>query len=51
MSESAKARTPLEAELIALLKELIDTEGPQPGTSSWFMKVHATLVKAGEIEP
>lgn len=38
--------TPLEAELVALLKELIDIEGPQPGTAGWAGKVQAAIAKA-----
>lgn len=30
-------------ELRALLQELIDIEGPQPGTSAWAEKVRAAL--------
>ena len=33
-------------ELYALLAELIDIEGPQPGTSTWFEKVKSVLAKA-----
>lgn len=40
-------RSPLERELIALLTELIDIEGPQPGTAKWATKVRAALAKAG----
>ena len=33
-----------EIELLrALLRELIDIEGPQPGTADWAAKVHAAL--------
>ena len=32
-------------ELLALLKELVDIEGPQPGTSAWADKVLAVLEK------
>ncbi len=39
-------RTALEAELIALLTELIAIEGPQPGTAGWAAKVQAALNKA-----
>lgn len=42
--------TPLERELIALLTELIDIEGPQPGHVMWFRKVRAALDKAGTIK-
>ena len=42
--------TALETHLIALLKELIDIEGPQPGTYKWFEKVVAALEKAEEIK-
>lgn len=28
-----------------LLEELIDIEGPQPGTHEWFNKVKATMAK------
>jgi hypothetical protein len=41
-------RTPLERELIALLAELINIEGPQPGHVAWYQKVRAALDKAGE---
>lgn len=37
--------TQLERELIALLRELIDIEGPQPGTGGWAAKVRAVLSK------
>jgi hypothetical protein len=37
--------TPLEAEMAALLRELIDIEGPQPGTGGWAAKVRAVLAK------
>jgi hypothetical protein len=40
--------TPLERELVALLKELIDIEGPQPGTGGWAEKVIAAIAKAEE---
>lgn len=43
-------RTPLESELIALLKELINIEGPQPGTGGWAAKVRAALANAGEMQ-
>jgi hypothetical protein len=33
-------------ELLALLKELIDIEGPQPGTAQWAEKVRAAIAKA-----
>lgn len=33
-------------DLLALLRELIDIEGPQPGTSDWANKVHAAIAKA-----
>lgn len=39
--------TPFEAELVALLRELIDIEGPQPGTGGWAEKVRAALAKVG----
>lgn len=32
--------------MLALLKELIDIEGPQPGTSVWAAKVRAAIAKA-----
>lgn len=35
----------IAAEMAKLLKELIDIEGPQPGTASWANKVAATLEK------
>lgn len=37
--------TPLEREAIALLEELIDIEGPQPGTGGWAAKVRDYLAK------
>lgn len=40
-----KTLTPLETELVALLKELVDIEGPQPGTATWAAKVDAILAK------
>lgn len=33
-------------ELLALLKELIDIEGPQPGHIEWARKVQAAIAKA-----
>lgn len=30
-------------ELVALLRELINMEGPQPGTAAWADKVRTTL--------
>lgn len=45
------ARTPLEREMIALLKELIDIEGPQPGTATWANKVEAVLSKTKGAKP
>lgn len=33
-------------ELLALLVELVDIEGPCPGTVSWATKVHAAIAKA-----
>lgn len=42
--------TPLENELVALLMELIDIEGPQPGTSKWAAKVHDALRKTGAMK-
>lgn len=42
--------TPLETELVALLRELIDIEGPQPGTGGWAAKVRAALAKAEEAK-
>jgi hypothetical protein len=35
-------------ELVALLEELIDIEGPQPGTAAWAAKVRAALARARE---
>lgn len=40
--------SPLERELIALLRELIDIEGPQPGTAGWAAKVKRVLDKVGD---
>lgn len=40
--------TPLERELVRLLRELIDIEGPQPGTSEWAAKVNAILDRIGD---
>lgn len=36
-------------ELLTLLEELIDIEGPQPGTTSWAQRVQATIsrIKSG----
>lgn len=36
------------AELEALLTELIDIEGPQPGHIEWYRKVLAALNREGE---
>lgn len=33
-------------DMLALLKELIDIEGPQPGTGGWAGKVRATITQA-----
>lgn len=33
-------------ELLALLKELIDIEGPQPGTVMWHEKVKKAIAEA-----
>lgn len=32
--------------LLALLKELVDLEGPQPGNSAWGIKANALIAKA-----
>lgn len=32
-------------QLFALLKELVDIEGPQPGNVEWFHKVQAAIAK------
>lgn len=37
------------ADMLALLKELTDIEGPQPGTASWANKVHATIAKVERV--
>ena len=39
----AKLCWDMHDELVALLGELIDIEGPQPGTAAWAHKVHAAL--------
>lgn len=37
-------------ELLQLLQELVDIEGPQPGTAAWADKVRAAIAKVtGEI--
>ena len=33
-------------DLLALLQELIDIEGPQPGTAAWADKARAAIAKA-----
>lgn len=33
-------------ELLAVLQELVDIEGPQPGTSEWAAKARAAIAKA-----
>lgn len=33
-------------DLLTLLQELIDIEGPQPGSSAWAVKVQAAIAKA-----
>jgi hypothetical protein len=44
--EAADARLMAAApELLALLKELIDIEGPQPGNREWADKVFAVIAK------
>lgn len=35
-------------ELVSLLRELIDIEGPQPGTAGWAEKARAAIAKATE---
>lgn len=37
-------------DMLALLRELIDIEGPQPGTAAWAEKVRAVIARA-EGEP
>lgn len=47
--ETAEANARLIAaapDMLALLRELIDIEGPQPGTSDWANKVRAAISKA-----
>jgi hypothetical protein len=47
--ESAIANARLMAaapELLELLLELVDIEGPQPGNAAWGEKVHAAIAKA-----
>ena len=39
------------AELLGLLQELIDIEGPQPGTAEWASKVRAAIAKATGEQP
>lgn len=41
----------IKADLLALLQELIDIEGPQPGTSEWAAKVQAVIAKATTESP
>ncbi len=36
-------------ELLALLEELIDIEGPCPGTATWATKVRAAIAKAQDM--
>lgn len=38
-------------DLAALLKRLIDIEGPQPGDVEWFKDVQATLIRTGYATP
>lgn len=38
-------------ELIALLQELVDIEGPQPGTAIWADKALAAIAKATGEQP
>jgi len=38
-------------ELLELLQELIDIEGPQPGTSDWGDKAIALIAKATGEQP
>lgn len=39
-------------DMVALLKELIAIEGPQPGTAEWARKVEAMIARAeGRAEP
>lgn len=38
-------------ELLAALQELLDIEGPQPGTSEWAMKASAAVSKATGTAP
>lgn len=39
------------AELLGLLQELIDIEGPQPGTAEWADKARAAIQRATEEQP
>lgn len=34
------------ADLLDLLKDLVDLEGPQPGNSAWAVRVNAAIAKA-----
>jgi hypothetical protein len=47
--QEAKANARLIAtapDLLAVLQELIDIEGPQPGTAAWADKARAAIAKA-----
>lgn len=35
-----------DARMLALLQELIDIEGPQPGHVGWYLNVQAVIAKA-----
>lgn len=39
------------AELLGLLQELIDIEGPQPGTDGWADKVRSAIIRATGEQP
>jgi len=51
-TDAANARLIAAApDLLGLLQELIDIEGPQPGTAEWANKVRAAIAKATGEQP
>jgi hypothetical protein len=46
ISDEDKRLIAAAPDLLALLVELVDIEGPCPGTASWASKVHAVIAQA-----
>lgn len=51
MIHYVSARLAAATEALALLQELIDIEGPQPGHAEWARKVRTTIDKAAGEQP